>query len=324
MRLTQASLFCTALLLTGILVFGRIEAGQETPQPISVDDYWLLVEETRSLAHSLESTTPETAHAQLMRVADEWAAIVAVSLPDGQVIQVDHTTLVYQMRASPPELEAIQSRLETLLSARELWPAPRHDRDDLGPLSEILQQDAFQWAEAEPSRSGQILARILNWLFSVLPDTNLSIADGLLRTLLPIAGAIVLAVILFYAFRGLFLDFVAESTLGVGGEDEEEMLTVETALKRAQTLSSAGDYRTAVRYLYLSTLLMMEERGLFRYDRAKTNREYLRSVRERPELATTLQDVVDVFDRVWYGFQPLSQAEYAHYQARVEALRQQR
>ncbi len=119
------------------------------------------------------------------------------------------------------------------------------------------------------------------------------------------------------------MDFVVESELGDGDGSADELLTAETALKKAQTLSTGGDYRMAVRYLYLSTLLILEERGLFRYDRSKTNREYLRSVRERPELAETLRDVVDVFDRVWYGFQPLSQSDYSQYQTRVEALQQQ-
>jgi hypothetical protein len=79
-----------------------------------------------------------------------------------------------------------------------------------------------------------------------------------------------------------------------------------------------------VRYLYLSSLLLLEERDLIRYDRSQTNQEYLRSVAGRPELAVILQDVIDVFDRVWYGFQSLDSRAYAQYQARVEQLRRQK
>jgi hypothetical protein len=77
----------------------------------------------------------------------------------------------------------------------------------------------------------------------------------------------------------------------------------------------------AVRYLYLSALLLLEERGLLRYDRSQTNREYLRGVVHRPDLAAILQEVVEVFDRVWYGFQPIDEAEVSHYTARVAELR---
>ena len=62
-------------------------------------------------------------------------------------------------------------------------------------------------------------------------------------------------------------------------------------------------------------------RGLLRYDRSLTNREYLRSVAHVPELAGVLQDVVNIFDRVWYGYQPITPETYDRYAAQVQALR---
>ena len=52
--------------------------------------------------------------------------------------------------------------------------------------------------------------------------------------------------------------------------------------------------------------------------------EYLRGVAGKPELAAILRDVIDVFDRVWYGFQSMDEKAFAHYARRVEQLRQQR
>jgi hypothetical protein len=191
-------------------------------------------------------------------------------------------------------------------------------------LSEILSREEFQWADGtEPSRSNDLLARFLEFLSRLFPDVSINLGGEVVGNLIAIGGAVVLAIAMFFALRGLFLDFIAETEIGGKDELADEQLTAETALKRAQTLSTGGDYRMAVRYLYLSTLLIMEERGLFRYDRAKTNREYLRSLQERPELALILKDVVEVFDRVWYGFQPLSKSDYSQYQTRVEALRRQ-
>ena len=103
-----------------------------------------------------------------------------------------------------------------------------------------------------------------------------------------------------------------------------EILTADMALKKAQQLSSGGDYRTAVRYLYLSSLLLLDERGLLRYDRSQTNREYLRSVANHPHLANPLRRVIDVFDRVWYGYQPLTQDDYTRYAEQVNKLRRQK
>ena len=60
---------------------------------------------------------------------------------------------------------------------------------------------------------------------------------------------------------------------------------------------------------------------MLRYDRALTNREVLRRVAHDPTLAAVLQDVVDVFDRVWYGYQPLDEVTYQRYAAAVDRLK---
>jgi hypothetical protein len=145
-----------------------------------------------------------------------------------------------------------------------------------------------------------------------------------LGDLIVIAAAVLVAVVLAFALRGLIADFTADAAMSAEEELGGEPLTAELALQRAQELSTGGDYRTAVRYLYLSSLLLLEERGLLRYDRSLTNREYLRTVAHRPELAAILREVIDVFDRVWYGFQTLNPGEYEAYVLRVETLRQQK
>jgi hypothetical protein len=76
--------------------------------------------------------------------------------------------------------------------------------------------------------------------------------------------------------------------------------------------------------LYLSSLLVLDEQGLLRYDRSRTNREYLRSISSRPELAKPLRDVIDVFDRVWYGFEAVDEDTYKTYVEHVQELRERK
>ena len=73
------------------------------------------------------------------------------------------------------------------------------------------------------------------------------------------------------------------------------------------------DHRSAVRYLYLSALLTLEERALLQHNRSQTNREYLRSVAHVPHLAARLSRVIDVFERVWYGYHAIDETAYARY-----------
>jgi hypothetical protein len=127
---------------------------------------------------------------------------------------------------------------------------------------------------------------------------------------------------LFFIARSLSRNLVREAELAAEGDANDEILTSKGAFKRAETLSMQGDYRNAIRYLYLSSLLVLDEQGLMRYDRSRTNREYLRSVSSKPELAKPLQDVIDVFDRVWYGFEGVDEQTYQSYVERVDELRE--
>jgi hypothetical protein len=117
--------------------------------------------------------------------------------------------------------------------------------------------------------------------------------------------------------RGL----VGDEKLLENGEAAGEVLTSEAALQRAQSLSSEGNYRNAVRYLYLSALLLLDERGFLVYDRSKTNLEYLHTLKETAGLAGPLKAVIDLFDRVWYGYESISAGAYQDYVEYINELK---
>ena len=98
-------------------------------------------------------------------------------------------------------------------------------------------------------------------------------------------------------------------------DDPAAGLTARTALDQAGEIARGGDYRTAMRYLYISALLWLDERNLLRYDRALTNREYLEHLRDNAALRERLRPVVETFDRVWYGHLPLDADSFAAYRA---------
>ena len=102
--------------------------------------------------------------------------------------------------------------------------------------------------------------------------------------------------------------------------DGEEIATSDEAIQRAQDASALQDYRQALRLLYLAALLKLDEIGALRYDRALTNREYVRQVILSPALADTLRPVVETFDDVWYGYRPLTPEGYATFEHKVGEL----
>ncbi len=72
---------------------------------------------------------------------------------------------------------------------------------------------------------------------------------------------------------------------------------------------AAGDYRRAVRLLYLKTLKTLAARGLIDWQRDKTNHEYLDELR-RPALRGPFAELTYLFEYVWYGDFPVDDAVF--------------
>lgn len=283
------------------------------------EEYWALMQESRDIVLGLENEPGEEILRQLDQLAARWEAVTEVEV-GGQRIPVNHQYLTEMMRSDPPDLDLLEKTLASFLDAKRGAPSGVFSSADLIPLAEILARPEFQWAEAAPNPAAEwiqrILAEINRWLNEILGVTfDIAGSDAVSFIM-----ALLLVVVFVFVFRTLFSDFLNEAQLKESGE--EEPLTSEAALAKAQQLSRGGDYRAAVRYLYLSTLLILDERGVMRYDRSKTNREYLRSVANSPELSKPLGEVIEVFDNVWYGIHALDEETFNHYSKRVEELKE--
>ena len=152
-----------------------------------------------------------------------------------------------------------------------------------------------------------------------VPDVDLSF----LRYILAGLGAVVLVVLLAVLIPILVRYFVKAASRRAAGDDlahDAEVSTSAEAVQRAQQASFGQDYRLALRMLYLAALLKLDEVGALRYDRALTNREYVRQVVLQPALASALSPVVEIFDDAWYGYKPVTADGYAAFESRVTAL----
>ncbi|MFW6042431.1 MAG: DUF4129 domain-containing protein [Chloroflexota bacterium] len=309
------------LLLLAILTTGAPPAAaQNSTGILSLDEYRQLVSDTRRRVQQAESGD-EAAHESLAVLAERWRAVERVTLPGGNQIAVEHQQIISALSASDPDTRVLLQRLEALEAVTDRWTAATiadaRATQAVAELEEILRDPQFQWAEEEPSLQQLLWDYLLRLLRRILPDS----LEGspLLGRVITGAGLLFLLAVLLYAAR-TFLQSFSPAATGTPEGPAADGHNSQTALQQAQDLSRSGDYRSAVRYLYLSTLLLLDERGVLRYDRTRTNGEYLESVAQRPELATTLKNVVDIFDRVWYGYQTLDSNAYTWYEDQVKKL----
>ena len=109
--------------------------------------------------------------------------------------------------------------------------------------------------------------------------------------------------------------------------DEEEAVLVEardndSLLALADQQAKAGDYRRAFRLIYLAALVALDTGGVIRFDRSKTNWEYLRALRAagRPDVYQAMTPLTREFDHIWYGFGRAEASHYARALSQYQAL----
>lgn len=102
------------------------------------------------------------------------------------------------------------------------------------------------------------------------------------------------------------------------GDEELFLLPPDELHQRAARFAGEGNYREALRYLYISMLMLMDARGVWHYDINRTNWEHIALLsreKKRPELVFPLQEMTRRFDRVRYGNADCDNAEWTKFQS---------
>jgi hypothetical protein len=257
----------------------------------------------------------------LEQVAAHLTATSAIQTADGTQIPVDNAWLTTALETDEPDFDQITARLGALIDALA-QPPPNTPADAQQRLNDLLNRPPFV---SRDTNEGNLLTAFLDWVIDILDQlfSPMSAPSGtgtVLRWLIIAACIVVLGGVLLYLLLHMRQATTRQAS-ATDPDDPEAHLTATTALQQASTLAQGGDYRTAVRYLYLSSLLWLDERNLLRYDRALTNREYLARLSHRPDLRARLQPIVETFDQVWYGHATLDAERFRAYQQQVDDLR---
>ncbi len=94
-------------------------------------------------------------------------------------------------------------------------------------------------------------------------------------------------------------------------EEDEPERTLDEWLERADHWERLGEYREAVRCLYLACLLKFDEARVARFDRGQTNWEHLARIEASPTRPAGLdfRSPTQAFDRIWYGMRVRGKAD---------------
>lgn len=308
------------------LSFAQGVSAQATPPTLAQYEQW--VREAYAAASRSDRIGLDAVAAQLATTGE-------IALPDGTTVPVNNAWLDEALSEEPPPYPLIAARLGAILDAvgqSRNAPSP----DAIGKLDDVFAKPPFQDREAPSAWTqfwravGQAISNFFDSLSRSMPNppqTQAPAPSSSFQSLSPvgwillITGILLVLGLVLYAVRGVRQSLVRDAKARADAALEEENITATEALDRAQAQARTGDYRAGVRYLYLSSLLWLDEHKLLRYDRSLTNREYLDQVRANPGLSQQLTPVVGTFERVWYGHREIAEQDFLAYEAQIQALR---
>ncbi len=116
-------------------------------------------------------------------------------------------------------------------------------------------------------------------------------------------------------------DAPAATASPAGAEEVPSPQEVETDVDRllglARAAADRGAFDEAIEHAYAAALRRLEGDGLIDMHRSRTNGDYVRGLRERPQLAAPLREIVRDVERVQFGTQPPDAGVFQRVFARV-------
>lgn len=138
----------------------------------------------------------------------------------------------------------------------------------------------------------------------------------------------VLAVLLAVAAiaYGIYRMLIAPRNRRVAGDgveitaDNLDEYLHETDLDRfLREALAQGNYPLAIRLYYLQVIKDLSEKNAIRWSREKTNRDYMREMRAHA-LGEQFREATRTYERIWYGNQSLSAADFARLEPQFKNL----
>jgi hypothetical protein len=245
----------------------------------------------------------------------------------------DRTATRYEaLKRTTERLKAIDERLTEL---EKPAAAPTNSKEEeRRKLAEILQRPEYAGKKApDESALARLQERIAKWLRDLLPKPK-PMSSGSAGVISRTAQVLVILLalgVLAFVLR-LFLPRmlrsrgskkkVKEKARIVLGERLEPDQSARDLLTEAEALARRGELRAAIRKGYIALLVELGDRKIISLAQYKTNRDYLRAVRQVEPLYGNVKQLTDSFELHWYGLAQTTETDWLAFRsAYKQALR---
>lgn len=156
---------------------------------------------------------------------------------------------------------------------------------------------------------------ILSKLLSPYVPWDINIKYGLFGL-----GILVLSSAAIFFVREIRRNLIIEVRDAADESLMDGRLTERAAITQSEAAAASHDFRDALRFLYISAILHLHEKGILVYDKSLTNLEYLQTLQPYAELQDALRPAVQVFDDVWYGCKPCDADTIGNYRELLQKV----
>jgi Domain of unknown function (DUF4129) len=225
----------------------------------------------------------------------------------------DRLLEIEQQPADAVSKAEMNSRLAAILLRPEYARAAKPDRK---------QSALARWLQ----KLGELLVRFFRWFRNLFPQPREVNASGM-NTIAVVAKLFVVLLalgLLAFAVKTLAPRFLrnrkavkkskprARIVLGERLEPDQSAADI---LADAEALARSGDLRGAIRKGYIALLVELGDRKIISLAQYKTNRDYLRAVREVERLHPKMEQLTYSFERHWYGLVQASDTDWSTFRA---------
>jgi hypothetical protein len=183
----------------------------------------------------------------------------------------------------------------------------------IGRYAEELMNWIGRQVEDILQRLGDWFQRIFGFLIpdSATGEAGIHLGRGLLYVI-----GIVAILLLLYLLARILLSLRGRAKAPSPFDEDEEIVKLprpDELLARASEFRAEGNCRAAMRFCYLALIAFLEDRGLVRYDRSKTNWEYARELGTGFDRRDLFISLTNSFDTAWYGMRDVRETDLAEF-----------
>lgn len=318
--------------LLALVLLTVLSLDASTVAAIPLEEYHEKLERVIADVKGLLDTTQEESAAGYEARLSETIEAIRSEVPKNQQVELEqgtcnadnsalHTALDELQRAPAEERPAkLESLLEALRAVdervAELETAEQVEDNKAaakGQMEAILSRPEYASGPRGENALARLVRDFFRWfqnLFPAAPEIEPGRASTI-STVVQIVVVLTALLLILYVARLLLKRLNRTGKVKVRKKREARIVlgerlqpedTATDLLAEAEALARNGDMRAAIRKGYIALLVELGDRNVIRLAQYKTNRDYLRSVSNLPQLYPPLKRLTESFERHWYGF----------------------